>query len=157
MKLSELKNHLSNITTLNVIQPNGKQVPSHFHITEVGLTTKHFIDCGGDIHTDKYANIQIWVADDIDHRLKPSKFIHIIDLSEKVLSGEDLEIEVEYQNETIGIYGLDVDGENFKLTTKHTDCLAKAKCNLPQPKQKLQLVNLAANDESCCTPGGACC
>ncbi len=157
MKLSELKNHLSKLDSVNIIQPNGDHVPPHFHITEVGLTTKHFIDCGGDIHTDNYANIQIWVADDVEHRLKPSKLSHIIDLSDKVLQGNDYEIEVEYQTDTIGIYGLTIDGGNFKLVPKYTDCLAKVKCNLPQPKQKLQLVDLTANNESCCTPGGGCC
>jgi len=157
MKLSELKNQLSNLDEINIILPNGQAVPSHFHITEVGLTTKHFIDCGGDVHTNTYANIQIWVADDLHHRLQPSKFLHIIDLSEKVLQGNDYELEVEYQTDTIGIYGLEVQGSDFKLVPKFTDCLAKVKCNLPQPKQKLQLIDLTANNESCCTPGGGCC
>lgn len=26
---------------------NGNSVPEHFHVTEVGIITKDFIDCGG--------------------------------------------------------------------------------------------------------------
>jgi hypothetical protein len=159
MKLSEFKQRLTELNSLNFIQVNGMPVPVHFHITEVGLTTKHFIDCGGDIHSDRFANFQLWVAEDIAHRLKPSSLLHIIDLSEKVLAGEDLEIEVEYQTETIGRYGLTISGDNFVLVAKETDCLAKVKCGIPVPKQKIKLVDLTNgnNDTSCCTPGGGCC
>jgi len=27
--------------------PEGTYLPAHFHMTEVGLVTKHFVDCGG--------------------------------------------------------------------------------------------------------------
>ena len=49
MKLSELKNKLSTVSNLTFVQPNGVFVPRHFHITEIGLVTKHFIDCGGTV------------------------------------------------------------------------------------------------------------
>lgn len=60
MKLSEFKKHLSVVKELNFLQHNGEFVPLHLHITEVGLITKNFLDCGGDVHTDKLANLQIW-------------------------------------------------------------------------------------------------
>jgi len=141
---------------VNIVQPNGELVPAHFHITEVGLITKNFIDCGGDVHTERLANLQIWVADDLQHRLEPKGLLKIIDLSNKVLGNEDLDMEVEYQTETIGRYNLERQGTNFVLVTKQTDCLAKIKCNIPQPKQKLKLGELAISNESCCTPGGGC-
>ena len=72
MKLSELKKHLSEVNQLTFVQPNGTFVPRHFHITEIGLVTKHFIDCGGALHNEQTASMQIWVAEDFDHRLKPS-------------------------------------------------------------------------------------
>lgn len=71
MKLSDFKEHLSTAKSLNFLQTNGEFVPLHFHITEVGLITKNFIDCGGDVHTDKLVNLQIWVANDVHHRLSP--------------------------------------------------------------------------------------
>ncbi|GAL68731.1 hypothetical protein JCM19301_1101 [Jejuia pallidilutea] len=79
----------------------------------------------------------------------------IIALSEKVLDLKDLEIEVEYQGDTIQKFGLDFNGELFKLTTKATDCLAKDKCGIPLEKPKVKLSDL--NDEPCCAPDGNCC
>ena len=157
MKLSVFKKHLSNIQSLRFLQQNGELVPLHFHITEVGLITKHFLDCGGDVHSEKLANIQIWVADDLAHRLEPKGLLKIIELSNKVLGNEDLEVEVEYQTETIGKYSIEMQGNNFVLIAKQTDCLAKIKCNIPQAKQKLQLGELVTANEGCCTPGASCC
>jgi Family of unknown function (DUF6428) len=55
MKISEFKTHLNNLDSVNFKLPNGTLVPLHFHITEVGRISKHFIDCGGDVHEEKYA------------------------------------------------------------------------------------------------------
>lgn len=93
----------------------------------------------------------------MQHRLEPKVLLKIIELSNKVLGNEDMEIEVEYQCETIGKYNLDRQGTNFVLVPKQTDCLAKIKCNIPQPKQKVRLSSLAVANESGCTPGGGCC
>ena len=130
MKLSEFKNHLGTLNALNFVQPDGMAVPRHFHITEAGLSTKHFIACGGTIRTEKHISFQIWAAEDINHRLEPQKILKIIKASEKLFGDEDLEVEIEYQSESIGKYGLDIDGENFVLTTKHTTCLAKDHCEI---------------------------
>ena len=81
--------------------------------------------------------------------------MNIIKLSEKILKIADLEIEVEYQADTIGKFGLDFDGKNFLLTNKQTDCLAKDSCGIPAEKTKVKLSNL--NDEPCCSPDGNCC
>jgi hypothetical protein len=153
MNISELKNHLASVSAINFKLPDGNYLPSHFHVTEVGLVTKHFIDCGGTVRKDKVANFQLWEAGDYDHLLAPQKFLKIINLSEKILGTEDLVIEVEYQQSTIGKFGLDFDGLDFLLTAKHTDCLAKATCGAPE-KQDLVAITEAT---SCCTPGGVCC
>lgn len=153
MKLSEFKKHLTGLTQLNFVQPNGHYVPRHFHITEAGLITKHFIDCGGTIRTEKAINFQVWVAEDFNHRLEPQKLLKIIALSEKLFEGQDLEVEIEYQTETIGKYGVDFNGHNFLLTAKQTDCLAKELCGTPQ----LELVSETAETTGCCKPGGGCC
>ncbi len=154
MKLSEFKKHLEQVNVLTFIQPNGVFVPRHFHITEIGLVTKNFIDCGGTIHNEQTASMQIWVAEDFDHRLKPSGLIKIIDLSKQLISNQEVELVVEYQTETIGTYGLQFDGENFVLTAKQTDCLAKEKCGIPELKPQLATTEAGAG---CCTPGGGCC
>lgn len=157
MKLSEIKRHLSTAETVNFVLPTGAFVPEHFHVTEVGLVTKHFIDCGGTVRTEKVANFQLWDANDYEHRLKPQKLLSIIALSEKVLGIEDLEIEVEYQSDTIGKYGLHYTGKNFALVPKQTACLAQDQCGVPQTKQKLQLAEVGTDKKSCCTPGSGCC
>jgi hypothetical protein len=156
MKLSEIKKHLATAEAVNFQLPNGTFVPEHFHVTEVGQITKHFIDCGGTERKEKVANFQLWNANDTEHRLKPQKLINIIALSEKVLGIEDLEIEVEYQSDTIGKYDLSFNGKDFMLVSKQTDCLAKDNCGVPAEKQKLQLVELG-NQSSCCEPGSKCC
>jgi hypothetical protein len=155
MKLSEIKSKLKELKTIAFQLPNGTLVPNHFHVTEVGKISKHFIDCGGTVRKEEVVNFQLWEADDYDHRLHPEKLLNIIELSEKILNIDDLDIEVEYQGDTIGKYGIDFDGTNFLLTTKLTDCLAKDNCGIPEAKPKVKLANLS--DEPCCSPDGNCC
>ena len=47
MKLSEFKSTLSEVTQLKFMLPNGTLVPAHFHVTELALISKNFMDCGG--------------------------------------------------------------------------------------------------------------
>ena len=155
MKLSDVKSQLRNLETISFQLPNGELVPNHFHVTEVGKITKHFVDCGGTVRNEEVVNFQLWNANDYDHRLHPEKLLNIIELSEKVLGIEDFEIEVEYQAETIGKYSLDFDGKRFLLLNKQTDCLAQDKCGIPVEKQKIRLSEM--NNGSSCTPGGGCC
>ena len=155
MKLSEIKNQLKHLKTIGFQLPNGELVASHFHVTEVGKINKHFIDCGGTVRKEDVISFQLWEANDYNHRLHPEKLIHIIELSERVLELPDLDIEVEYQGDTIGKYGLDFDGTNFLLTTKQTDCLAKDNCGIPVEKAKVKLAEIG--NEPCCSPDGNCC
>lgn len=155
MKLSEIKTLLNQVETIAFQLPDGSLVPNHFHVTEVGKVSKHFIDCGGTVRTEKVANFQLWEANDYDHRLHPEKLVNIIELSEKILGLEDLEVEVEYQGDTIGKYGLDFDGTNFLLITTQTDCLAKDKCGIPQEKPKVKLSQLQTS--TTCQPNSGCC
>lgn len=156
MKLSAVKNILTQLESLHFKLEDGTKVPVHFHITEVGMVTKHFIDCGGTVRTEKVANFQLWEANDFDHRLAPQKLLNIISLSEKTLGLEDLEVEVEYQTNTIGRYDLVFKDADFILKSKQTACLASDKCGIPAEKLKVNLSDLQA-DKSCCTPSGGCC
>lgn len=147
MKLSDIKEKLLTAESVNFKLENGSFVPEHFHVTEIGIITKHFIDCGGTVRNEKVANFQLWDANDYEHRLKPKKLMNIIALSERVLGLEDLEIEVEYQSDTIGKYELGFDGKNFLLLATKTACLAKENCGIsPQPEEK-----------SCCSTESNCC
>ena len=156
MKLSEIKNYLNTAESVNFELENGISVSEHFHVTEVGIVTKNFIDCGGTVRNEKVANFQLWDANDFDHRLKPKKLLDIITLSERVLGMEDLEIEVEYQTETIGKYDLAFNGNNFVLLNKQTNCLAQDKCGIPAEKLKVNLSQINSK-ATACTPSGGCC
>lgn len=153
MKLSEIKKHLQNLNTIAFQLPNGKLVPAHFHVTEVGKITKDFIDCGGKVRNETVVNFQLWEERDYNHRLHPEKLLKIIELSEKKFQFDDLEIEVEYQGEvTIGKYNLDFDGTHFLLIPKVTACLALDACGIPKP-----VVKVAKAVSSCCDPRSGCC
>lgn len=157
MKLSEFKKSLQEVSELNFILPDGTQVPKHFHVTEVGQVAKRFIDCGGTVRNETAINFQLWEANDFDHRLAPGKLKNIIALSEQQLALEDAEIEVEYQSNTIGKYGIEYNGKDFVLTTTYTNCLATDKCGIPAEKLKINLSELQTKKQSCCAPGGNCC
>lgn len=157
MKLSQFKELLGTMQRIAFKLPDGTLVPSHFHVTEIGYVTKDFIDCGGTIRHEEAVNFQLWEANDYDHRLHPEKLLNIIDLSERQLNIQDQEIEVEYQGNTIGKYGLEYDGSVFLLTSKTTDCLAKDKCGIHEEKLKVNLSDLGKEKTSCCTPGSGCC
>jgi len=154
MKLEEVKSALENLDTIAFQLPNGDLVPNHFHVTEVGKITKHFIDCGGTVRNEEVVNFQLWNADDYDHRLHPEKLVHIIELSQKTLDIGNLEVEVEYQGQTIEKFALDFDGKNFLLTSKETDCLARDKCGVPAEKPQVKISEL---QNSGCVPGSGCC
>jgi hypothetical protein len=156
MTLSDIKKHLSELETISFTLPDGSLVPNHFHVTEVGQVAKHFIDCGGTVRQEKKVSFQLWNADDYDHRLHPEKLVKIIELSEEIFNLEGLDIEVEYQGEqTIQKFGLEFKNNTFQLTSLVTDCLAKDKCGIPEPKQKLQFSDMQAGDS--CAPGSGCC
>jgi len=72
------------------------------------------------------------------------------------LNLNDVEIEVEYQGETIGKYGLDFNETHFLLTNKATACLAEDACGIPAQKPKIKLSDLN-NSGNSCVPGSGCC
>ena len=153
MKIEQIKAHLKAAKTISFQLPNGQLVPSHFHVTEVGKVIKDFIDCGGTRRHEEVANFQLWEANDYDHRLHPDKLVDIIELSQKALGIGDLEIEVEYQGDTIGKYDLDFNGDHFLLVAKKTACLALDSCGV----EASEPVMLDIAGGGSCTPGGGCC
>jgi hypothetical protein len=156
MKLSEIKEILTTLENVEFQLEYGTFVPEHFHVTEVGTVIKQFIDCGGTVRNEKAVNFQLWNADDFEHRLKPAKLLNIINLSEKKLGIEDDEIEVEFQNTTIGRYDLGFNGKNFVLLSKTTACLAQEACGIPAAKVNVENSNPSLSNLNC-APGSGCC
>jgi hypothetical protein len=155
MKISEFLYALSGLESLVITNENGQPIPSHFHVTEVGQTTKNYIDCGGTVREDKCISMQLWLAEDVDHRLSPQKLASIILQAANLWNQEDLPIEMEYQENTIGRYDLSFSNGVFKLLTKQTACLAPDQCGIPQEKVKLNLSEI--NPATTCKPGSGCC
>ena len=125
--------------------PNGQKIPAHFHVTEVGRIDKTFIDCGGTLRKLASCLLQIWTADDTDHRLSPGKLAGILELAKPVLLTSDLPLEVEYGAEAATQYTVShaeafFGDLNFVLAGKQTDCLAKDKCGV-----------------NTCSPSAGCC
>ncbi len=115
--------------------PDKSFVPAHCHITEVGKVQKDFIDCGGTIRSTTACVLQVWVANDVDHRLETTKLAAIMRIAGPLLQSDDLPVEVEYEEGMISQYpigGMEVtpSGLLFYLGTKHTACLAPEKCGV---------------------------
>lgn len=158
MNLSEFKAALKGQEYPTFKLENGRTLAPHFHLTELGKVTKEYLDCGGKLRQETWLNLQLWEADDFEHRLSATKLLGIIRKTERQLALDDsLDLEIEYQGTTIGRYALAQEGETFVLEAKQTDCLAKEACGIPEAVA-LPLEDLAtANSAQSCSPGSNCC
>lgn len=117
--------------------PDGTTAPAHFHITEVGQVTRSFLDCGGKRHRLESCLLQVWVAQDYNHRIEAGKLAKIVGLASELFS--DTKVPVEFEHEApvltqmpIASFEVEKDTLIFRLIHKATDCLAKDIC-LPKP------------------------
>jgi len=120
---------------LHIMLPSGELVPEHFHVTEVGCIYKKFVDCGGTKRESKVCSIQVWVANDVDHRLSSEKLLSILNIASDDDFYEDLPIEIEYGDETSVQYKLVYIEKTsgrllLMLSGKQTNCLAPDKCGV---------------------------
>jgi hypothetical protein len=147
MNLKTLICHL-NVETGKEIQirlPSGDLVAPHFHITEMGIVTKNFTDCGGTERCNRTCVFQVWVANDYDHRVTTDKLNKIIKTIDNILLN-CLDVYFEIQRETISLYKLkDISVKDnhiiINLENTKTECLAPDKCGVK---------------ESCCSGNGCC-
>ena len=121
--------------TMHWMLPDKSFVPVHYHITEVGRVQKDFVDCGGTVRSTKACVLQVWVANDVDHRLETTKLASIMDIAAPLLQSDELPVEVEYEEGVISQYpigGMEVTPSRllFYLGFKHTACLAPEKCKV---------------------------
>ena len=120
---------------LHLMLPGGEFVPAHFHVTEVGRVQKDFIDCGGTQRSITSCLLQVWVAQDMDHRLTTSKLAGILKMAAPLLKSEELPVEIEYEREAVSQFPVAAAevtpaGVLLHLGTKHTDCLAPDQCGV---------------------------
>jgi hypothetical protein len=161
MKLHELKNILAQqpAALVRFQLPNGEFVPAHAHVTEVARMDKRFIDCGGTLRTDTLCRLQTWFADDVDHRLTAGKLAKIFTLAEGVLLTDDLDVDVEHEVGYITQFPLGsvevTKGEViFRLTERHTACLAMDKCLPPAAPSEFSPLKFNFKEAS---PATKCC
>lgn len=143
----DLKNFIDQLeasspeASLHILLPSGAFVPAHFHITEVGSVQKAFIDCGGTRRDALSCLLQVWTADDVEHRLTANKLARILRLGEQTLGlPDELQVEIEYGEEVASHYVLSkVVCQNkallLVLSGKKTDCLAPDKCGINKCKK----------------------
>lgn len=154
MKLSEFKKTLESIDSFEIQLPDGSFVPKHFHITEMGTIHKKYTDCGNTFREENYFTFQLWYAQDIWHKLTSDKVLKIISGIEKNTVLGDDSILVEYQDQnTIGKFGLEFNGNHFVLVPTQTTCLANDHCGIPTEKIKKNLKEIT----NCCSTESGCC
>jgi hypothetical protein len=112
---------------------------------------KTFIDCGGVLGKSETVLLQTHVGLDTDHRLRSDRFAKILQLGERVLPHNDLEIEVEYDCCVVAQYPVTAvkpagDHLDIILGKRRTQCLA-------QERRK----ETAAPEACCATAASACC
>ena len=134
---------------LHIMLPDDSFVPAHFHVTEVGRVHKDFIDCGGTIRSATTCVLQVWVAQDFEHRLQTTKLAEVLQLAIPLLKSTDLPVEIEYECGFVSQFPLNAaeitpSGVLLSLGTKHTACLAPDRCGLD------------VVDADCCTKPGCC-
>ena len=83
MNLNTFFEHLDQVGELTFVLPNGTYVPPHFHLTEVALVSKKFVDCGGTMRDENVISFRLWSADDYDHRLAPCRAYGIVERAQK--------------------------------------------------------------------------
>lgn len=137
MNIGELRTALTDVPDAGVhlMLPGGEFVPAHFHVTEVGRVQKDFIDCGGMTRSSVTCLLQVWVADDVDHRITTTKLAGILRMAAPLFYNDELPVEIEYEGVAVSQYPVAMAevtpaGVLFHLGTKHTDCLAREKCGV---------------------------
>jgi hypothetical protein len=152
MKLSDLRAVLENHpdSLPRFVLPDGDFIPSHAHVTEVGHVLKNFIDCGGVAGKSETVLLQTHVGQDTEHRLKSERFAKILELGERVLPHDQLEVEIEYDCCVVAQYPVsEVKPSGAYLDVflgkRRTQCLA-------QERRKT-----APAGACCSTAASACC
>lgn len=155
MKLSEFKALLKNEGDkhFRLQLPDGSPIPVSFHVTEVGRVQKTFIDCGGTLRESVACQLQVWVGEDVEHRIEARKAAAILEKARAFLPDESIPVEIEYEHEVISQYTIEgyqsgVGSVVLKLAPKHTECLAPELCKLPARGRRV---------EASCGAGTGCC
>ena len=151
MKLSDLRVVLDRYPDSfpRFVLPDGDYIPAHAHVTEVGHVAKKFIDCGGVIDKTETVLLQTHVGRDVEHRLRSDRFAKILQLGERVLPHDQLEVEVEYDCCVVAQYPI----TEAKRADEHLDVILGKRRTQCLAKERRK----TASTETCCETAAACC
>lgn len=131
------------------ILPDGACIPSHAHVTEVGHVLKNYIDCGGKTGTEQKVVLQTHVGNDIDHRLQSDRLAKILQLGQRVLPDDRLNVEVEYDCCVVAQYPVSEvkrDGEHLDIVLQR----GRTQCRARDRRE-------TATSAACCGATSSCC
>ncbi len=133
--------------------PTGTLLSPHVHVTEVARIDKKFVDCGGTLRTDSSCRLQIYQADDTEHRITAAKLAQILAKGASSLGTTALPVDIELEAPFLSVFPviaqrLEATQVIFTLGMRHTACLAEDVC-FPD--------SLRAKATNSCTPGSGCC
>jgi hypothetical protein len=151
MKLDALRDTLSKHPGifLRFVLPDGSMIPTHAHITEVGHVIRKFIDCGGETGKEEKVLLQTHVGCDTEHRLRSDRFAKILQLGERVLPDDQLDVEVEYNCCVVAQYPI----AEARVEDEHLDLLlsrGRTQCRARERRER-------PGNEACCGTTAACC
>lgn len=134
MKLDEFRRLLSSHPAHGVLFfLEGRELPLHLHVTEIGREERDFLDCGGGRRKRERCVLQLWVGEDVEHRLSSDKLLGIVDMGSVLFEHDFPEVWVEWEIGSVSQYPLSSfrsSGSNILLGLgeNHTACLAPGKC-----------------------------
>ncbi len=150
MKLRDLQKVLKRFPNRfpRFVLPTGDYVPAHAHVTEVGHVVRNFIDCGGFKGQEEKVVLQTHVGKDTEHRLRSDRFAKILQLGQRVLPSNDLDVEVEYDCCVVAQYpvaDIQPKGECLDLILGR----GRTQCRARERRETAS--------ENCCNTSAACC
>lgn len=129
---------------------NGTVFSPHFHISFISKVDKTGFTCEKIPYAEAFVEIQLWVADDVNHRISGDKFLSI--LSKLDLQAADLLKDLNIQ--------LDLNGVLSSFSLRQSEGLLvlnplKASCPVPE----LCVVDNVQEEvnSGACKPGSGCC
>ena len=134
MKLDEFRRLLSSNPGKGVLFfLDGRELPLHVHVTEIGREERDFFDCGGVRRSRERCVLQLWVGEDVGHRLASDRLLGIVDMGSVLFEHDIPEVWVEWEIGSVSQYPLSsfmVSEGNviLGLGENHTACLAPGKC-----------------------------
>lgn len=160
---------------------NGQWVDASYHITEIKQAPIVSVDCGGVMNSWTEIIVQLWEPRETEEgrAMQVGKALSIVDIVEKKLSLNPMAIvKIEFGNSRFDtrqmypasftvhegnlVIGLNPDHTQCKATGRGQSCgtpVEDEACCAPADKaekKKTQLVNLAAEGQTC-APGSGCC